>query len=172
VLLFFAILVQLGNDLLLGLQRADTLARILAFERQVRIGNAEALCVAGQTLRAIGTPASFGFLREDAEKIDVVGEDTMTWRCAASWPSRFATRSRRRWSREDTGSSNTMPPLPPLKTDFREEGTDRNGALLALAQNVAGTATLRQFQLQLVQGLALVRAALQAKHEACRRPAP
>lgn len=46
------------------------------------------------------------------------------------------------------------------QTNLREEGADRNSALFPLTQYVAGTATLRQFELQLVQGLALVRAAL------------
>ena len=51
--------------------------------------------------------------------------------------------------------------LAAAQPDFGQERANSDRALLALAQDIGRTAALRQFQFQLVQGLASVRAALE-----------
>ena len=74
MLLLFAILVQLGDGLVLGLQGTDPLARVLALKRQIRIGNAETLGAPGQALRGNRHAGLLGLFRQQTQKIDVVSE--------------------------------------------------------------------------------------------------
>ena len=73
--LLFAVLLQFGDSLVLGFQGADALARILTLERQFRIGNPESLCTPSQALRGDRRAGQFGLLCEEAEEIDVMGEN-------------------------------------------------------------------------------------------------
>src|SRR3546814_787323 len=65
--LFFAVLVELGDGLMLGLQGTDPLARGFSLERQIRIGNPKTFGAPDQALGGNRDASQFRLLGEQAQ---------------------------------------------------------------------------------------------------------